>query len=309
MDRLDAMRAFVTVAEQASFAEAARRLRLSPAAVTRTVAQLEGELGLLLMARTTRSVRLTERGAIYLESCRRILADLDDADRLVMGEDAAPRGQMVVAAPLMFGRLHVLPIVVRLLHDHPALSVRLSLSDRFVHLVEDGVDVAVRIGELADSALVAVRLGTVRRVLVASPAYLGARGRPASPAELAKHDLVSFEGMERSDTWHFGRNAPPVRVAPRLAVNTADAALAAAEDGLGITRTLSYQAQAGLSSGRLVRLLAEFDPPEMPIHAVHPARRIGSANIAAFVIAARSHFRLAPLAELALPPDPDRLPP
>jgi DNA-binding transcriptional LysR family regulator len=295
MDRLATMRAFVAVADRGSFAEAARRLRLSPTAVTRAVAQLEDQLGLLLLARTTRSVKLTERGAIYLESCRQILADIDDADRLVMGADAAPRGTMAVAAPIMFGRLHVLPLVLRLLHDHPELSVRLTLSDRSVHLVEEGIDVAVRIGELADSQLVAIRVGEVRRVLVGSPDYLRARGTPTTPAALAGHDLVSFEGVEATNTWHFGPgNATIVRTEPRLAVNTADAALAAAEAGLGITRTLSYQAQNGLAAGRLCLVLEDFATPAVPVHVVYPARRTGSANVAAFVQAARAHFRTLP---------------
>jgi len=289
MDRFDSMRTFVAVAELGSFSEAARRLRLSPAAVTRAVALLEDRLGLSLLTRTTRSVKPTESGAIYLEACHRLLDDLDAAERLVRGEQAAPRGTLTVAAPLMFGRLHVLPLVAAMLRDHPGLDVRLLLSDRTVHLVEERIDVAVRIGDLPDSALTALKVGTVRRVVVASPAYL-ARGTPAAPGDLATHDLIAFEGIGATNEWRFAGGLA-VRVAPRLAVNSADAAIAAAEAGIGITRTLSYQVAAPVAEGRLRLVLEDFAPPALPIHVVHPALRLGSANVAAFVAAARAHFR------------------
>lgn len=296
MDQFDAMKAFVAVATWGSFAEAARRLRISPSAVTRSVAQLEDRLGLTLLNRTTRSVRLTERGQIYLESSRRILEDLETGERQARGENAEPRGVLHVAAPIVFGRLHVLPMVGRLLADHPSLAVRLSLSDRNVHLVDDGVDAALRIGALADSSLTAVKLGAVSRVLVASPAYLAARGSPSRPADLEDHDLVAFEGLEATDAWRF--STTDVRVTPRLSVNSADAAIAAAETGLGITRALSYQVTAAVQAGRLVPLLQAFAPPAMPVSVVSPARRVGSANVAAFVAAARDHLRSNPLAPI-----------
>lgn len=292
MDRLDAMRVFAAVADRASFAEAARRLRLSPAAVTRAVALLEHQLDVVLLNRTTRSVRLTERGALYLETCKCILSDLEEADRRVRGEDAMPRGTLALAAPIMFGRLHVLPIVTRMLQDHRELAVRLMLSDRLAHLVEEGIDAAVRIGVLADSALLAGKVGEVRRVLVASPDYLATRGTPAIPAALADHDLIAFEDIEPTNSWRFGAaEQTSVRVDPRFAVNTADAAIAAAEAGLGITRTLSYQVQAALAAGRLRLLLERFGPPPLPVNLVYPARRQGMANVAAFLQAAREHFR------------------
>lgn len=293
MDRLDTMRAFVAVAGQGGFAAAARRLRMSPSAVTRGVAQLEEDLGLILFHRTTRSVKLTERGAIHLESCRQILEDLDQAERRVRGEDARPRGLLTIAAPILFGRLHILPIVNQLLADHPELNVRLSLSDRNVQLAEDGIDVAIRIGDLADSSLIAVRLGEVTRVLVASPAYLRARGVPQTLADLEGHDLITFEGIGQASDWRPGDRAP--RLEPRLSVNSADAALAAAEAGLGITRTLSYQVKAGVEAGRLVPILQAFAPPALPVSALHPARRIASANVTAFLQAARAGFRANPL--------------
>ncbi len=290
MDRLDTMRAFVAVADLRSFTEAARRLRLSPAAVTRAVAVLEDRLGLSLLTRTTRSVKLTQGGAVYLEACHRLLDDFDAAERLVRGEQATPRGTLTVAAPLMFGRLHVLPLVAEMLRAHPELRIRLLLSDRTVHLVEDGIDVAVRIGDLPDSALTAFKVGEIHRVVVASPAYLAARGTPATPAALGGHDLIAFEGIGATNEWRFAGGIG-VRVEPRLAVNSADAAIAAAEGGLGVTRTLSYQVHASVAEGRLRRLLEDFAPPAMPVHVVHPALRLGSANVAAFVAAARAHFR------------------
>ena len=296
MDRLDAMRAFAAVADRGSFAEAARRLRLSPAAVTRAVALLEDQLGLMLLNRTTRSVKLTERGTLYLEACRQILSDIEEADRRVRGEDAAPHGPMAIAAPIMFGRLHVLPIVVRMLREHRDLSVRLTLSDRLVHLVEEGIDVAVRIGQLADSASIAFKVGEVRRVLVASPDYLAARGTPATPGELAGHDLIAFEGVEATNDWRFGdADRTSVRIEPRLAVNTADAAIAAAEAELGITRTLSYQVHAALAAGRLRLLLESFGPPAVPVNVVYASQRLGSANIAVFVKSAREYLRTLPM--------------
>jgi DNA-binding transcriptional LysR family regulator len=296
MDRLDAMRVFAAVAELGSFAGAARRLQLSPAAATRAVAQLEDQLDVLLLHRTTRAVKLTERGAVYLDACQRVLLDIDDADRRVRGQDAAPRGTLAVAAPITFGRLHVLPVVTRLLHEHRDLSVRLTLSDRLIHLVEEGIDVAVRIGELPDSALTAFKVGEVRRVLVASPAYLAARGTPATPGDLAGHDLIAFEGLGPVNEWRFGAaDRSSVRIAARLTVNSADAAIAAAEAALGITRTLSYQAHDSVTAGRLRPVLHGFEPPGIPVSVVYPTRRVDSANVAAFVAAARAHFRALPM--------------
>jgi DNA-binding transcriptional LysR family regulator len=298
MDRLDAMRIFVAVAKLESFAEAARQLRLSPSVVTRSIAQIEDHLGLTVLSRTTRSVRLTERGQAYLQSCEQILQDIDSAERRARGENAAPRGELHVAAPLVFGRLHVLPVIEKLLGAHQALSVRLSLSDRNAHLVDENIDVTVRIGELADSSFVAVKLGAVRRVVVASPAYLARRGVPASPGDLAGHDLIAFEGLEATNEWRFDAPDRLIRLQPRLTVNSADAAIAAAEAGIGITRTLSYQAQAAVMAGRLVPILQDFAPPASPVSAIYPARRIASANVAAFVTAARDYCRARPLTEI-----------
>lgn len=292
MDRLDAMRVFVAVAELESFAAASRRLRLSPAAATRAVATLEDHLGLMLLNRTTRSVRLTERGAIYLESCRRVLTDLEDGERLARGDNAEPRGALTISAPILFGRLHVLPVVEALLRQHRRLDVRLVLSDRFVSLVEEGIDVAVRIGDLADSALTARKVAEVQRVLVAAPAYLAERGTPRTPADLDAHDIVAFEGVDASLDWRLGsRGEQTMRVHPRLSVNSADAAIAAVEGGLGITRTLSYQVLSGLAAGRLALVLQDHAPPPVPVSLVHAATRLRSANVNAFMTAAVDALR------------------
>jgi DNA-binding transcriptional LysR family regulator len=295
MDRIDTMRIFSAVATLGSFAEAARQMRVSPSVATRAMAQLEDQLGLMLLARTTRAVRLTERGQVYLESCRQILEDIESAERLVRGENAEPRGHLHVAAPIVFGRLHVLPVIDRVLAKHRLLRIRLSLSDRNVHLVEEGIDIALRIGDLADSSLIAVRVGTVRRVLVASPRYLAAHGTPSVPEALVDHAIVSFESIAAINEWRLGDPEKAVRVEPVLAVNTADAAIAAAEADIGITRVLSYQVEAALRAGRLVPVLSDFAPSPIPVSLVYPAKRLASANIAAFVATARAHFAANPV--------------
>jgi DNA-binding transcriptional LysR family regulator len=308
MDRHDTMRAFVAVATLGSFAEAARQLRLSPSVVTRSVADLEDRLGLVLLNRTTRSVRLTERGELFLESCRQILEDIEGAERRARGEDAEPRGALKVAAPILFGRLHVLPIITRVLMMHPGLTIHLTLSDRNVHLAEESVDVAIRIGDLADSSLMAIRLGSVSRVLVASPGYLERRGTPKAPNDLSAHDIIAFESLDVTNEWRFGPTSKLVRVAPRLTVNSADAAIAAAEAGLGISRTLSYQVMASVLAGRLIPLLLAFTPEKLPVSAIYPARRIASTNLGAFIKNAREYFKddpFVPIEEWEIPASGD----
>ena len=297
MDNLEAMRIFVSVSTQASFTEAARRMRLSPSVVTRSVARIEERLGIMLLNRTTRSVQLTERGQIYLEDCKHILEDFEMGERRVRGEDEKPRGTLRVTAPVLFGRLYVLPIVNALLHEYPALSIHMTLSDRNVNPFEDGVDVAVRVGELADSSLIAVRLGLAIPVLIASPAYLQKRAAPVSPAALSSHDIILFEGIGATNEWPFGADRKTVRVEPRLIVNGADAAITAAEAGVGIARTLSYQVWDAVRAGRLALILQEFAPPPLPVSVTYQARRIASANVAAFVKAIRGHFKDNPLAQ------------
>jgi len=295
MDRLEAMRTFVAVATLGSVAEAARRLRLSPSVVTRSIAQLEDQLGLTLLLRTTRSLRLTEGGEVYLENCQQILADVEGAERRARGEDAEPRGHLKIAAPILFGRLHVLPVINRVLRRYRGVSIQLSLSDRNVHLVDEGIDVAVRIGELADSSLIAVKLAEVSRVVVASPAYLKRHGIPKSPDELAGRDIVAFEGIGATDQWRFNPGRKSVELELRLTVNSADTAIAAAEAGVGITRALSYQVEASVRAGRLTPILQQFAPAQSRVSAIYPARRVPSANVAVFIKTAREYFKMHPL--------------
>ncbi|WP_230206940.1 LysR family transcriptional regulator [Novosphingobium sp. Gsoil 351] len=291
------LRTFVAVADRASFAEAARQLRISPTAASRAISTLEQSLGTALLRRTTRSVRLTEEGARYVERCRSALADLDDAAMALRGDGAEPGGTLVITAPVTFGRLHILPIVNTLLRQHAALRIELTLIDRVVRLVDEGIDVAVRIGDLSDSSLHALRVAEVRRVLVASPGYLKVHGAPTTVAALHEHPLVAFTELDRADEWRFGpMGKPAIRIEPRLTVNTADAAIASAIDGVGIARVLSYQAMDAISAGRLTPVLEDFAPPPLPVHLVYQANRRTSVNVRAFIDAARVRFAALNLA-------------
>jgi DNA-binding transcriptional LysR family regulator len=225
------------------------------------------------------------------------LAELDDAALALRGDGATPGGMLVVTAPVTFGRLHILPIVTGLLRDHPALRIELTLTDRVVRLVEEGIDIAVRIGDLSDSALHALKIAEVRRILVASPAYLAQNGTPANVPALHAHALIAFTELDRAQEWRFGpAGKPAIRIEPRLAVNTADAAIAAAAAGAGIAHVLSYQAIEAIASGRVVSVLDDFAPPPIPVHLVYQANRRASRNARAFIDAARVRFGTLDLA-------------
>jgi DNA-binding transcriptional LysR family regulator len=285
MDRIDAMQAFVAVADLQGFAPAARKLKLSPPAVTRLIAALEERLGARLLQRTTRKVALTDVGARYLERIRRVLADIEEAERAAEGESARPSGQLVVSAPLGFGRLHVSPVMSAYLKRYPEVSGELRLEDRVVSLVEDGIDLAVRIGELADSSLVARHVGEMRRIVVASPAYLKARGEPKRPADVVSHDTIQFGSTVAAVDWRFSDDGEAVRIAyaPRLLTNSSDAAVQYAEASGGLTRVLAYQAAASLKAGRLKVVLEKFELPASPIHIVYPTSRLLSAKVRTFI--------------------------
>jgi DNA-binding transcriptional LysR family regulator len=287
MDRIDAMIAFVATADAGGFSAAARRLGRSPASVTRAVAFLEERTGVLLLRRTTRVVKLTEDGDRYLASCRRILVDLEEAEEAGAGERAVPRGVLTVTAPIAFGRLHVSPLVDAFVAAYRDVRVRLLLLDRVVYLVDEGVDVAVRIAHMPDSALVAVKVGEVRTVVCASPAYLAGKPKLKDPSELDAHDCISFSQVTPNDQWTFaarrGRSTKRVKVRPRMTVNLADAAIGSALAGRGVTRVLSYQVERELREGGLVRLLAPFEPEPLPVHLVCPAASAGSAKVRAFL--------------------------
>jgi DNA-binding transcriptional LysR family regulator len=285
MDRLDRIRVFQQVADLSSFAEAARRLRIAPVAATRAVATLEKELGVRLLRRTTRSVALTDLGADYLARSRRALEDLDDAARSVRGEDASPRGVLMVTAPVMFGRLHVMPIVTGLLRAHRELSVRLMLHDRVVRLAEEGIDVAVRIAQLPDSGLRAAPLATVSQVLVASPEYLERRGTPRRKEELSDHDLIIFDSVTLNV--ESRRSGVEGRLAPRFLTNSVDATIDAAVQGLGIARLFSYHVARQVADGTLVHVLTDTKREAVPVSMVYQASRQPSPNLKAFLEAAR----------------------
>jgi DNA-binding transcriptional LysR family regulator len=282
MDRLAAMQAFVTVADLSGFAPAARKLHLSPSAVTRMIASLEDHLGARLLQRTTRQVRLTDVGARYLERARRILSDVEEADGSAREERNRPSGRLVVSAPVGFGRLHVGPVMTAYLKRYPDVACELILSDHLVNLVEDAVDVAVRIGHLADSSLVARQVGEMRRIVVASPAYLKRHGEPKTPQALTEHQTIQFGP---SANWRFVQDGRDIelRPSPRFASNSADAALQYAEAGGGVTRVLAYQAAESLKRGHLRIVLAKYEQPALPIHIVYPTSRLLSAKVRAFI--------------------------
>src|ERR1700686_1832416 len=263
MDRIDAMQAFGAVADLRGFAPAARKLGQSPSNVTRLIAALEDRLGARLLQRTTRSVTLTDIGTRYLERARRILADVEEAEGSAEGERTRPSGRLVVSAPIGFGRLHVSPVMSAYLKRYPEVSAELLLSDQIINLVEDGVDLAVRIGRLADSTLVARHVGEMRRIVVASPAYLKVRGEPKTPAAIAAPDTIQFGAMMASPDWRFVADGSEVRIAhtPRFATNSADAAIQYAEQGGGLTRVLAYQAADAIKAGRVRGGLGKLEQP------------------------------------------------
>jgi DNA-binding transcriptional LysR family regulator len=285
MDRIGAMQAFVAVADLQGFAPAARKLGLSPSGVTRLIAALEDRLGARLLQRTTRQVALTDVGARYLERARRILSDVEEAEAAAEGERTRPSGRMVVSAPVGFGRLHVSPVMTAYLTRYPEVSGELRLSDRMINLVEDGVDVAVRIGHLADSTLVARHVGEMRRIVVASSGYLRDRGEPKTPDAITSHATIQFGAMTAQPEWRFVEGGREIGVtsAPRLTTNSADAAIQYAEQGGGLTRVLAYQAAEAIKAGRLRIILAKFEQPPLPIHIVYPTSRLLSAKVRAFI--------------------------
>ena len=279
------MATFVAVCDAQGFAPAARRLGVSPSVVTRQVAALEEHLGVRLLHRTTRSIGLTDAGQRYLGRARRILGDLEEAEHAAQSERAEPQGKLSVAAPLLFGRLHVAPVLARFMQMYPRITAELHLSDRNANLIEDGNDVAIRIGHLPDSQLIARRLGETRRVVVASPAYLKRAGEPAHPADLARLDVIAFIGLDSTPDWRFAETGGEVRVRveTRFATNSGDAAIAYAIDGGGVTRVLGYQVRDAVAGGLLKEVLRPFSPPPLPIHAVYPSSRLLSSKVRAFV--------------------------
>lgn len=285
MDRLDELSTFLAIFDAGSLIGAARRRARSAPAVTRTLAALEDRLGARLFERTTRRLVPTEAGRRLAESARALLEQYEDLTGSISGGVEAPRGVLRVTAPVMFGRMHVMPVVLSFIDAHPQVTPELVLADRNLDLVHEGLDVAVRIGPIEEVGLVVRRLGEVGRICVASPDYLARRGTPAVPRDLAGHDIVSFSFAGRPPQWRFRRKGreETLQLSPRFTVNQADAALYAARSGLGVTRVLSYQAVPDLEQGRLVRVLREFELEPNPVHLALPSTRHLPARVRLFV--------------------------
>ena len=285
MDRLAAMAVFVEAVDQGSLSAAGRRLGLPLATVSRRLSELETHIGTRLLVRSTRQLALTDAGQAYLGACRRILEEVSEAERAAAGEYVAPRGELVITAPMVFGRMHVLPLIGGFLRQYPDVDVRLVLGDRPLNLLDEHVDLAVRIGALPDSSLVAVRVGEVRRVVCASPGYLAERGVPERPGDLAGHDGITFDGLRSPLPWVFrvDRTEVAIPIRSRLTVNTANAAIDAAVDGLGVTRVLSYQIADELRSGALQAVLLNYEPAAWPVQLVYARQGRLPVKLRAFI--------------------------
>ncbi len=285
MDRLRSMQVFVAVAGAGGLSPASRQLSLPLTTVSRQLAALERHLGTPLFVRTTRQIALTDAGRDYLETCRAVLAELEAAENRIGGREDAPRGELVLTAPVVFGRLHVLPVVLEYLRRYSGVTARIVLADRLADLVEEGIDVGVRIGALADSAMIARQVGTVRHVVCASPDYLRVHGAPGNPRDLGEHDCIGFTGLAGGDRWTFrgSKGTQRVRIHPRLSVNTAEAAVDAAIAGLGVARLLSYQVKSAVADGLLALLLEEYEGPRVPVSVLHRQGRLPQAKVKCFV--------------------------
>ncbi|WP_426131714.1 LysR family transcriptional regulator [Pararhizobium sp. PWRC1-1] len=290
MDRWQAMKIFARVAETESFAETARHMHMSAPAVTRAVAALEDVIGARLFVRTTRSVKLTEAGTRYYEDCRRILADIAEAEAAAAGSYAKPTGTLAITASALFGQMYVLPVVTEFLNTYPNMHARTLFIDRPVNIIEEGVDVAVRIGHLRDSGIAAIKVGAVRHVICGSPRYFESHGVPETPADLKNHRIAASTSAWASPEWRFA-NDHRVTIDPKLQCNTNEAVIAAAKTGWGLSRVLHYQIGPALMAGELQIVLSDYEEPAMPIHILHPEGRHAPAKARAFVDMAAARLR------------------
>ena len=300
MDRFHELKVLLAVAETGGFAKAAARLNSSPPAVTRAVAGLEARLGVELFKRTTRRVHLTENGRVLAERARLVLADLEAAEREASGEAALPTGQLTITASVTMGRSILPPIISTFLDAYPRVTARAVLLDRVANLVEEGIDVALRVGQLPDSSMMSRAVGEVRRLLVASPGYLERRGTPRAPADLKLHSIIAFSGLMPNREWTYAgeRSASRVTLQPRFEINEASAAIGAAEAGDGITIALSYMVAKQIREGRLVPVLERYALPAVPVQLVYPESRLVAPKVRAFVDFATPRLRSA-LADLS----------
>jgi DNA-binding transcriptional LysR family regulator len=301
MDRFRAMSVFRQVVESGSLSAAGRRLGMPLPTVSRSIAELEAHLNTRLLIRSTRHLALTDAGRTYLSACKQILDQIDEAERGAAGEYSSPKGELTLTAPVMFGRLHVLPVIYEFLRAYPDIDIRLTQSDRIVHLLEDHIDLAVRIGPLPDSELIATRLGSVRHVVCASAAYLAMKEAPATLEDLATHDCITFEGLRSPNEWVFGagRFERSLAIRSRLVVNTADAAIGAAIGGIGITRVLSYQVTDLVKTGAMSIILQQFEPEPWPVHLVYGSQGLVPLKLRAFLDFATPRLKQRLAAEAA----------
>jgi DNA-binding transcriptional LysR family regulator len=294
MDRLEAMTILLRVVEKGSFSAASRELGMPLATVSRKVNELESHLGTRLLVRTTRKLALTDAGVVYVASARRILEQLDETERIAAGEFNTPRGELILTAPVLFGRLHILPVVTDFLAAYPKINVRLLLSDRNLHLIDDHVDLAARIGPLPDSSIVATRIGAMRTVVCASPTLIAGHGMPKNPDDLATLPCVNFD-FQPASAWPFrlqgAKGITDVPIRPRLSVSTAEAAVWAAAQGVGVTRVLHYQCADAVHDGLLRIILADFEVEPLPVHLIHAGRGALPSKMRAFLDFAASRLR------------------
>jgi DNA-binding transcriptional LysR family regulator len=296
MDKLEAMRVFIEVAECQSFVAASRKLDLSAPAVTRSISQLEKSLAVRLFNRTTRHVRLTDSGARFFEDAKRILEDVEQAIATASGSYTEPKGVLSVTAPVLFGQIHIAPILTEYLQQNPSVSVRAVFYDRVSNILDEGLDVAIRIGHLKDSSIYATPVGSVKRLVCASPGYLKKHGTPRHPSELKDHEIIQASTVEPSSTWQFESSIgkESVKVSPRLYCTQNGAAITAAKQGFGITRLMSYQVGGELKNGSLTRILQNFENKPLPVSIVHLEGRQANAKIRAFIDLAIDRLRANP---------------
>jgi len=293
MDRLESMSVLLSVVESGSLSAASRKLGIPLASISRKVSELEAHLKVRLLNRTTRSLEPTEEGRIYLSACRRILDEIGEAERLASGEYREPKGQLVITAPVVYGRLHILPVVTEFLKAYPHIDVRLILTDRMVDMMEEQVDVAVRIGELPDSTMLATRVGWVKQVICGSPAYFKEHGIPKTPKELIDHACITIEAISSPTSWNFpkGKNLVSVAINSRLIVSTVEAGLDAAVAGLGITRAMMYQVSTLEAERKLKRILKDFELETWPVQLVHNGQQIIPLKLRAYLDFATPRLR------------------
>jgi DNA-binding transcriptional LysR family regulator len=294
MDRLESMAMLVAVIDAGSLSAAGRNLGVPLPTVSRKISELEAHLGIQLIRRSSRRITLTEAGAAYLDACKRILEQIGEAERAASGEYQTPRGELIVTAPIVFGRLHVLPVICDFLKAYPDIDIRLLLADRNLNLLDEHIHVAVRIGALPDSSLMGTRVGAVRPVVCGSPAYFAARGMPGTPEELVTHDCITSDVVGAPDVWRFRAGQPEraITVRSRLFVSTAEAAVDAAVAGVGIARLLSYQVARAVAEKMLVIILDDFGPPPQPVNLLHAGGKLAPLKLRAFLDFAAPRLKL-----------------